>query len=119
VAVSDRRRVERALVNLLDNALRAEPAGGAVVASVAESDDCVRITIEDHGAGMDPDTLERAFEPFFTTRSPGEGTGLGLAFAREVILGAGGAIDMESAPGAGTRAEVRLPLRVLAESRAA
>jgi signal transduction histidine kinase/CheY-like chemotaxis protein len=67
----------------------------------------VVISVSDPGRGMDEATLERLFEPFFTTRL--EGNGLGLATVREIVLEHGGALDVRSAPGVGTRFEIWLP----------
>jgi CheY-like chemotaxis protein len=67
----------------------------------------VVISISDPGRGMDDALLERIFEPFFTTRP--EGNGLGLAMVREIVLDHGGALNVQSAPGAGTRFDIWLP----------
>lgn len=69
----------------------------------------VRLTVRDNGIGMSADILERAFEPFFTTKSVGEGTGLGLAVVHGIITGHGGAVLIDSTPGAGTVLSVYLP----------
>lgn len=119
LAAFDDVRIERALVNLLDNALRAEPSAGVVTACVGDADGFVHIMIEDHGCGMSAEVRARAFEPFFTTRSREGGTGLGLSFSREVIDGAGGSLEVWSAPGRGTRVEVSLPALSRAETHAA
>ena len=69
----------------------------------------VRLTVQDDGPGIPADVQARMFEPFFTTRQPGQGTGLGLAVAHGIVLGMGGAIDVQSASGAGTCIAVWLP----------
>jgi signal transduction histidine kinase len=66
--------------------------------------------VEDDGVGMSEETLRRAFDPFFSTRAFGTGTGLGLAVARGLIQSMRGDLRLESAPGRGTRAIVELPL---------
>jgi signal transduction histidine kinase len=68
-----------------------------------------RVTITDHGAGMDDDTRARIFEPFFTTKR--RGTGLGLAIVKKIVEQHGGAISVETAPGEGTSFRIELPLR--------
>ncbi len=69
----------------------------------------VRLVVRDTGTGMTPAVLSRVFEPFFTTRAHGEGTGMGLAVAHGIVLNHGGAITADSAPGEGSRFEVYLP----------
>jgi polar amino acid transport system substrate-binding protein len=68
------------------------------------------VRVRDTGRGIGPAHLRRLYTPFFTTKLPGDGAGLGLAVARNVILAHGGTIDVESAPGVGTTFTVRLPL---------
>lgn len=69
----------------------------------------VRLEIEDDGVGMDADTLASAFQPFFSTKPDGEGTGLGLSTAQSVVRDHGGEIDPRSRVGEGTRVSVYLP----------
>jgi signal transduction histidine kinase len=104
--------VAEVLGHLLANASDAVPEGrtGRVEARAERRGGIVRITIADDGLGMAPDVLRRAFDPFFTTKPQGRGCGLGLAVARGLVEGSGGALWLESAPGRGTRAILELPV---------
>src|SRR6185503_18386199 len=108
---ADPTQIEQVLVNLAVNARDAMPSGGELrieLANVAEGPGgvpAVRLCVRDTGTGMGPDVLERAFEPFYTTKPKGEGTGLGLATVYGIVTQTGGTIEIESAPGAGTTIE--------------
>jgi signal transduction histidine kinase len=105
------------------NSRDAMPRGGHVTIRTAnralEADDAaasdippgpyVMLEVEDDGEGMSQEVAEHAFEPFFTTKSQGKGTGLGLATVYGIVNRHGGRLQLESAPGAGTRAVVWLP----------
>ena len=69
------------------------------------------IQISDNGCGIPADVLPRVFEPFYTTREVGQGTGLGLSVCRDIILAHGGHIEINSQPGTGTTVELTLPVR--------
>ncbi len=69
----------------------------------------VRLTVKDSGPGMTPDVVERMFDPFYTTKPTGEGSGMGLAVVHGIVTTHGGAIQVESAPGIGTKIEIYLP----------
>jgi len=71
--------------------------------------DAARLVVRDNGHGMDPETRQRIFEPFYTTKAPGVGTGLGLSVVHGLVRDLGGNIVVDSRPGAGTTFEVRLP----------
>lgn len=99
-----------ALGNILDNAIDAMAFGGKLsVATRAEAGELV-IEIEDAGCGISPANLPRIFEPFFSTKDVGQGTGLGLSVSYGVIKGLGGDILVDSRLDHGTRVVVRLPL---------
>ncbi|RKH15563.1 response regulator [Corallococcus sp. CA047B] len=100
-------------LNLLDNALRAVGETGRVLVETTQENDDAVVTIVDSGVGIRPEDLERLFQPFFSTRAAGEGTGLGLALSRRIVLQHGGRIHITSQVGQGTRVEVRLPMRPL------
>ncbi len=70
----------------------------------------VAIDVVDHGTGISPELLSRVFEPFFTTRAPGSGTGLGLPSVRRIARRVGGSVEVESTPGAGSTFTMRLPV---------
>ena len=92
------------LVNLLLNAADAmEERAGDITMSARGQGQEVVLTIADEGAGMAPEVLHRIFEPLFTTKPPGRGTGLGLPIARQMMKDHGGDITLESEPGSGTR----------------
>ncbi len=102
-------KIVRAVANLLDNALLASDPCDVVEIAAGLKGDALELQVIDRGAGMDAPVLARAFEPFFSTRPAGEGSGLGLAVCRDLIEGIGGAIELESAPGRGTRAWLTIP----------
>ncbi len=101
-------RVEQVLTNLLLNATAA--ARSQVVVSWTPRSDEVEIRVVDDGPGLPPEVLERAFEPFFTTRDPGQGTGLGLSVSRAVTRSLGGWLELRSSD-RGAVAVLRLPRR--------
>jgi signal transduction histidine kinase len=74
--------------------------------------DFIEFTVADTGFGMDSETRARAFEPFYTTKEPGKGSGLGLATVRKIVTQHDGTIEVESEVGKGTRIIVRLPQSV-------
>ncbi len=98
-----RRAIVQSLVSLVRNALSATPSEKIVSLRAEPSAGIVRFEVLDEGSGMEHDVLERAGEPFFTTRAPGEGMGLGIFLARAVAEQLGGALWLESEPGRGTR----------------
>jgi signal transduction histidine kinase/CheY-like chemotaxis protein len=107
--LADRTQIELAVLNLAINARDAMPAGGTLTIALVQRERSAEIAIRDTGAGMTPDVAERALEPFFTTKGPGQGTGLGLSMAFGVARQAGGDLRIETAPGAGTTVTMELP----------
>jgi len=118
--------LENALLNIAFNAKAAMPGGGKLTIAASrrrvERDivgiggaeslaaaDYLEISLTDTGCGMTPDVLEHAFEPFFTTREVGEGSGLGLSMVYGFARQSGGAVTLESEPGRGTRVCLMLP----------
>jgi PAS domain S-box-containing protein len=118
--LADANQLELAVLNLAVNARDAMPQGGAIritaretvsasQASTAERG-CVCLAVVDDGEGMDAETLQRATEPFFTTKGVGKGTGLGLSMVQGLVAQLGGRLRLESAKGKGTTVEVWLPV---------
>jgi len=103
------RAVEQAVGILVDNALEASPKGRPVRLSIGSRDGRVVFEVLDQGMGMTADVVRRAGEPFFTTKSPGKGMGMGLFLVRLVAEKLGGSFRLESEPGKGTRAVLELP----------
>jgi signal transduction histidine kinase len=107
VIVSDGDRVLQIVSNLLDNAFRWTPDGGAIVLSLRAADGTVAVRVSDTGPGINADEPERIFRPF-SSRDRG-GTGHGLAIARELAVALGGRIELDTTPGRGSRFELVLP----------
>ena len=127
---ADPTQVEQVVLNLAINARDAMPAGGTLLLRTAELDvgegeapphpelapgSYVTLSVQDTGVGMEVELAERIFEPFFTTKGVGEGTGLGLATVHGIVSQSGGAIWVDSEPGAGSCFTVCLPRLEVAE----
>jgi two-component system cell cycle sensor histidine kinase/response regulator CckA len=107
-------QMEQVLLNLVLNARDALPGGGKVSIQTGNvelpgSHPFVRLAVEDNGAGMDSETAEHLFEPFFTSKRRGAGKGLGLAVVHAMVSAADGLINVDSNPGAGSLFEIFLP----------
>jgi signal transduction histidine kinase len=103
----DREKVRQALVNLIHNALQATPKGKEVRLLVQTDQGILHMVVEDEGAGIPKEHLDRIFQPFFTTKP--QGTGLGLAITHQIVKDHGGDIRVESTSGNGTRVSVSFP----------
>ena len=99
----------QALRGVLKNAQEASPREAPVSLSARGRDGRLEIAVEDRGHGMAPEVLVRAGEPFFTTKPPGQGMGLGLFLTRSVVERLGGAIELGARPEGGTRVTLRVP----------
>ena len=102
-------KLRQVLLNLLTNAVHATGSGGSITVDLERSGDGVELTIQDTGEGIPKENLARIFEPFFSTKPTGKGTGLGLFVSRSIIEKLGGEISVESKLGQGTRFCIRLP----------
>jgi len=120
----DPSHLDQIVVNLVVNARDAMPHGGMLTLRTVSvritEEDCrvrpglvpgvyVQLNVTDQGTGMDPEILDHIFEPYFTTKDPGKGTGLGLATVYGIVRQAGGFIEVQSQPSAGTTFRVFLP----------
>jgi signal transduction histidine kinase len=108
--VADRAQIEQALLNLVTNAIDAMPQGGRLTLEACRDGDSIALRVGDTGAGIAAEDLPRVFEPLYTTKPRGSGTGLGLPLVREIVAAHGGTVRLESRPGEGTTVLVRLAL---------
>ncbi len=126
--LADPTQLDQVLLNLCTNAHHAMKTHGGVLEVTVERTsgvepgeppgDGLRLTVRDTGIGMDTATLARVFEPYFTTKGIGEGSGLGLAVVHGIVTGWGGRISVTSEPGRGSTFEVRLPRETAAAEAA-
>jgi len=107
-------QLQTAIAHLLTNARDATPPGAIVVAELSRVERAAgpacRIAVTDRGEGMTPEVMRQAVEPFFTTRAPGHGLGLGLTIARMVAESHGGYLEVDSRVGTGTTVSISLPI---------
>jgi len=130
--LADASAVEQVLMNLSVNARDAMPDGGtltfetAAVGLSAGAAECrpsmppgdyVRVSVTDTGQGMGPDVIAHLFEPFYSTKEVGRGTGLGLSVAYGIVQQHQGCIEVQSAPGQGARFDVYFPARAVDQPR--
>ena len=110
----DKSHLRQVLWNLCDNAVKyASETGGILVelhAGFVEAQGRPYLEVRDHGLGVDSAAAEQIFEPFYTTREPGQGTGLGLTVSSRLIKDMGGVIRVSASPGEGTRFAIFFPL---------
>jgi signal transduction histidine kinase len=106
-ALADPVQIHQAVVNLLLNGIQAMDRGGVLEVATAVEGSAVAVTVRDHGPGLPPQSVDRIFEPFFSTKP--EGTGLGLAIARHIATAHGGSLGAEDAAGGGARFRLLLP----------
>lgn len=102
--------LEQILMNLIINARDAMPEGGTITTRSRCDGGQVVVEVEDQGEGIPLETIERVFEPFFSTKGIGKGSGLGLALSRHLAQRVGGSLEVESRMSQGSRFFLRLPL---------
>jgi signal transduction histidine kinase len=107
--ISDPYPLRQVLLNLLTNAVHATDRGGRIEVAVENRGEEIALVVRDTGKGIPRENLERIFEPFFSTKPPGQGTGLGLFVSRGIAEKLGGRIEVESKLGEGSTFSVILP----------
>ena len=109
-------RLQQVFFNLVLNARDAMPSGGWLTLVTRADDDTIIVEVKDTGHGIRREDIKRIYDPFFTTKGIGRGTGLGLSVSYGIVQEHGGAIFVESSPGKGTVFQVALPAMSLAEA---
>ena len=107
--LGDPERLQQVFLNLFLNAVDAMPDGGELAVSVRPHANEVEVRVGDTGHGIPAGDLERVFEPFYTTKAAGEGSGLGLAVVQGIVAEHHGAIEVLRSDGAGTEFRLLLP----------
>jgi two-component system, NtrC family, sensor kinase len=107
---ADPHQLEQLLLNLIMNARDAMPGGGELRLMGSRAGDDILLEVIDNGSGMSPAQLSRVFDPFYTTKEPGKGTGLGLAVAARIADSCGGRLSVQSELGKGSRFVLRVPV---------
>jgi CheY-like chemotaxis protein len=113
LSVVDPGQLQQVFVNLIVNAEQAMKKAhgkGTLTVTTEKQENSIRITFRDDGPGISKETMGRVFEPFYTTKEPGEGTGLGLSLSRSIILEHNGRMTVESEPGHGAMFIIDLPV---------
>lgn len=106
---ADRSNMLQILTNLVVNAVQAMPKGGQLTIETRTDASTIALVITDTGIGMDDQTVQRIFHPFFTTKEVDEGTGLGLSVVHGIVVSHNGTIEVASEPGEGARFTIQLP----------
>ena len=105
----DLNRLQQVMLNLSLNACEAMPQGGTLTVSTSAQDGKVLMKVTDTGCGISAECLEHIFEPFFSTKPVGQGTGLGLSVSYGIVQQHGGSLEVDSTEGAGTAFTIVLP----------
>jgi signal transduction histidine kinase len=113
--LADPGQLQQVMINLMNNAIHAvvdrHGSDGGVIDVAAGRDErgWARITVSDNGCGINQESLAKIFMPFFTTKAPGQGTGLGLSVCHSIVDSLGGELTVDSTKGEGTIFTVRIP----------
>lgn len=110
--VADSIQLNQVIVNLVVNAIQAMPNGGKLEIKTSQTKNYVSLFIKDNGTGMSKEIINHIFEPFFSTKEIGKGTGLGLPVVHGIVTSHGGKINIQSEVGKGTCFEVQLPVAI-------
>ncbi|HEX5169630.1 MAG TPA: ATP-binding protein [Cyclobacteriaceae bacterium] len=111
VIEADSVQLSQVLVNLMTNAIHSMPKGGTISVTTRRKNGRVSLIVSDTGSGMTSDVRKKIFEPFYTTKPVGQGTGLGLSVVLGIVEEHKGMIHVSSIPGKGSKFEIVLPLR--------
>ncbi|MEO7423711.1 MAG: ATP-binding protein [Fibrobacteria bacterium] len=105
----NKNEMEQAFLAIINNAIDAMNQKGELEIKCEAGPREIILSFRDTGPGIPEDALKRIFDPFYTTKPPGKGTGLGLTIAAEIVKKYGGALGVQSAPGRGTTFTLRFP----------
>jgi two-component system, NtrC family, sensor kinase len=108
---TDPYQLAQVLLNLLTNSIQATDAGGKITVSIRSSEEQVSIAVQDNGCGIPEENLTKIFEPFFSTKAVGVGTGMGLYISSGIVTKLGGLMTVDSQPGKGTTFTIALPVK--------
>ncbi|MBX2943446.1 MAG: hypothetical protein KF860_13975 [Cyclobacteriaceae bacterium] len=108
---ADAVQMSQVLVNLITNSIHAMPNGGNLLIKTTSKPEYVSLIIKDNGHGMPPAVKKKIFEPFYTTKPVGQGTGLGLSVVQGIVSAHNGKVNVQSQPGKGSKFEIQLPIK--------
>jgi len=112
IIASDQAQLQQVFLNIINNAIDATGKDGVIWIRTKRDDAWLKVDIEDTGPGIPPDKQKRVFDPFYTTKEPGKGTGLGLWISYNIIEKMGGNMSFETEVGKGTTFTIRIPIVV-------
>jgi two-component system, NtrC family, sensor kinase len=111
IALTDPYQLAQVLINLLTNSIQATDAGGQITFTITASPNKINIAVQDNGCGIPEENLTKIFEPFFSTKAVGVGTGMGLYISWGIVTKLGGQMTVESQHGKGTTFTIALPVK--------